>query len=319
MSTNNLIKENPTSESTFSSGDSSLQIDVNQTKAALQANLNTAQNVTNYAQATVTAVPRVSDPPDWFAPIQTDLETSQSHAVTWLKTICPDVTKNIPQSVVDFNDSFQSISSQILSVQQDIENAGGMPTDEQKQNVDTFFGNLVSKLSDQEKSVTAVQTEIKNYYANVESDQDKIGSNLGTVSARFSDSQTWIQQLTTIISENFLDTNILGPCQTIVEVNFDISLKISGVNADPTIITLILAKAVLQNQFSNQSVSEQAIQSILDTWTTFLQKVQAVIADLQDAQTDEYLTVLSQCDLQTAQTQWQQLSDFAATLIVGGN
>lgn len=294
----------------------SYEVPVEQTETALRNNNNAATSVTNYAQAAITAVPRIPNPPDWFAPMEEDLKTAQSHADNWLNTLCPAVTTSVPQQVIDFNETFQQISGQILTIQKEIERAG-TPTAEQRQNVGAYFDSLTEKLSAQEQTITSLQSRIKAYFADVENDQDKMTSDLAAVAERFADGQTWIQKLRAAIGENFLDSNALGPCSTIVEVNMNVTLQIGGIGADPTLITLVFAQAILQNQFSNQGAAEQAVQSVLDSWTTFKAKTDAVISDLKDASDSRYLDILSESDLVSAQTQWRQLSNFAAGLLTG--
>ena len=289
--------------------------DLTRTQASLQANADAASAATNYAQAAVTAVPRVADPPDWFAPIQADLTTAQAHAQNWITSICPAVTTGVPQGVIDFNATFQTQSGQILQIQQDIDGAGGQPTAAQRSSVNSLLQALTGAFAGQAANISTLQGDIIGYAANIKSDQDALQVDLGTVSNRFTNGGTWIQQLTAAIGDNFLNSTVLGPCTSIVEIDINISLKVGGVQSDPTLITLIFAKAVLENQIANSEASQQAVQAILDTWTTLKVKAEAVINDLKDAQDSAYLAILSQIDLQTAQTQWQQLSDFAAGLL----
>lgn len=292
-----------------------LNPDVSKTQAALQANANAAASLTNYAQATITAVPRVPNPPGWFAPMQADLATAQGHAQGWLQNICPAVTGGVPQSVVDFNGTFQSKSQQILDIQAAIDSGGGQPTALQRSMVSTLLADLSQAFARRSAAVTALQGDIKSYSTNVKNDQDALQADLATVSNRFVSGHTWVQQLTAAIGENFLDTQVLGPCTSIVQIDINVSLQVGGVPADPTLILLVFAKSILENQIDNSQAAQQAIQAVLDAWTTLKVKADAVAADLKDAEDSEYLAVLSQIDLETAQTQWQQLSDFASGLL----
>lgn len=289
--------------------------EIDGTKKSLQSNASAATTVTDYAQATVTAVPEVAAPPDWFEPMQNDLAISKEHAQSWLKKICPAITKGIPQGVIDFNQTFQTMSQQILDLQQAIENGGGKPTADQRSSVDSLLVDLSTRFGSQADTVASLQTDLKTYSAQIKTDQDKLSSDLGAVSQRFTSGHTWIQELTEAIGDSFLDSQVLGPCIAIVNIKMDITLKVGGVEADPTLITLIFAKAILENQIGNSQTSQQAVQDILDVWATLKVKADAVASDLKDAKDSEYTNVLSQIDLETARTQWQQLSDFATELI----
>jgi hypothetical protein len=291
--------------------------DVGKTEQILNSSNSAASAATDYAQAALTAVPRIPNPPDWFAPIQSDLTTAQTHAQNWLTNLCPAVTSGIPTGVVNFNNTFQSTSQQILGIQQDIQNAGGSPTSDQRSSVASLFGSLITAMDNQQKTINSVQADIQTYLTDLKTDQNNLGNDLGTVADRFVSGHTWIEQLTATIGENFLNSTPLGPCIAIVSVDMNISIQIGGIGADPTLITLVFAKAILENQLSNSPAAQQAVQAILDTWTTLKVKSEAVISDLNEAQDSQYINIMSELDLETAQTQWQQLSDFASGLISG--
>lgn len=289
--------------------------DPSTTEQALQSNAAAATAATNYAQATLTAVPPIRNAPDWFAPIQSDLTTAQTHARQWLITICPGVTGRVPQGIVDFAAVFRAKSASLLQIQQAIFSAGGSPTAEQRANVDTLLGGLSSAIATQQSAVALLQSQIAAYSTAIKSDQDALANDLGNVSARFASGGNWVQQLTATIGESFLQTTALGPCTAIVQIDMNISLQIGGIMADPTVIALVFAKAILENQLANAPLAEQAVQAMVDTWGTVKAKADAVAADLHDAQDSAYLAILSQIDLETAATQWQQLADYASKLI----
>ena len=288
--------------------------DLNKTTECLKLSASTASTVTNYAQATLTAIPKLQNPPSWFAPIQNNLTTAQGHAHNWLKNICPAVTANLPRSIINFSQTFQSTSEEILGIQQAIESAGGQPSPQQRAAVGALFDDLAVALGDQEKAVASIQTDIKGHSSDVKTDQDRLASDLGAVSERFVNGSVWIQEMTAAIGDDFLDCSVLGPCIAIAEINLNISLKVGGIGSDPSLFTLVFAKAILKNQIDNSQAAQRAIQGVLDNWTTLKVKNEAVISDLKDAQDSQYINILSQIDLKTAQAQWRQLADFASGL-----
>ena len=288
--------------------------DVTAASASLQAGVTAVSVVTNYAQASLTAVPRVSQPPDWFAPIAKDLLTAQGHAQGWIKTICPAVSSGLPKGIASFNHLFQSSARQIIAAQDAILAAGGTPTAAQRAQVGGLIDALATALAAQQSSLAVIGNELTTYSSAIKADQDRFGADLAMVSERFANSGDWIKQLTAVIGENFLQSTQLGPCTAIVMIDMNISLLIGGVNADPTVVTLVLAQAIVQNQLTNAPAAEQAVQAIVDFWGTLAAKTKAVATDLSNAADNQYLTILSQIDIKVAQTQWQQLADFAATL-----
>ena len=293
--------------------------DVEQTKAALNATNAAATSVTENAQAVVTAVPKIPNAPDWFAPIQNDLITAQGNANDWLQRICPALN-GVPNGIVNFNDTFQTDSGQILDVIQETADGGNPLTQDQRTTVESSLQDLSTQLDNQAQAIAALETDTKNYFTNINQDQDRLQNDLGTVSEKFAESQVWIQKLQAAMSETFLDSNVLGPCTVIVNIDMNLSFQLGNIGSDPTLNTLVIAKAILQNQINNYQTSQQAVQAILDLWTTLKSKNDAVLSDLKDArQDDQYIAILTKLDLETAQDQWQQLSDFASTLADGQN
>lgn len=59
--------------------------------------------------------------------------------------------------------------------------------------------------------------------------------------------------------------------------------------------------------------AEQAVQIILDTWGTLKVKLEAVIDDLENSE-KHIGDIMSKVDLETAQTQWGQLQEFAEAM-----
>lgn len=85
-----------------------------------------------------------------------------------------------------------------------------------------------------------------------------------------------------------------------LEVN-ELTVQVQALNTTETALSAL----VTQSQLAMQSV-----QVILDTWATLSGKLQAVITDLNDSE-QNIGNILSLVDLNTAQTQWNQLETFA--------
>ena len=289
-----------------------LTMDVDQTRARLQTCTAAATTVAKHAQATVTTIPRIPNPPGWFQPIAADLKAAQDHAKDWLRRLCPAISRGMPDGLQGFNDAFQTATGDVLDVLDSV-GEGDALTDGQRAQVDAALSDLTAALTSREQAVTTLLADVKTYFTTINGDQDKLQADLGVVSAQFADSGKWIEQLDTVFTASFLDDNVLGPCTVIVSVNVDVTLRLGQTGADPTFNTLVIAKAILRSQIGNFTEAQQALGDILDTWTTYRLKIGAVVSDLKDASADDqYLAILSRLDLKTAQRQWQQLADFAA-------
>jgi hypothetical protein len=289
-----------------------LTTDVDQTRARLQTCTTAAASVAKHAQATITTIPAMPNPPDWFVPVAADLKRAQDHARDWLRRLCPAVSRTMPEGLASFNEAFQSATGDILDVL-DSTDAGDSLTPGQRTQVDSALADLTTAVTARAQAATALLTDVKAYFTTINGDQDQLQKDLATVSAKFADSGKWIQELNAVFDESFLDDNVLGPCTVIVNVKLAISAQLGETGADPTFNTLVIAKAILQNQIANFTGAQQALADILDTWTTYKAKVDAVVSDLNDAKNDSgYVAILTQLDLQTAQRQWQELADFVS-------
>ncbi|GEM45666.1 HBL/NHE enterotoxin family protein [Deinococcus cellulosilyticus] len=66
---------------------------------------------------------------------------------------------------------------------------------------------------------------------------------------------------------------------------------------------------VTQNEAATKAISD-----VLNTWAVLKTKLAAVMTDLQNAEAPDLPGILMQLDIQTAQTQWTQLTDFATKM-----
>lgn len=286
------------------------------TQNDLQATLSAANTVTNYAQATITAVPRIPQPPSWYLPMSQHLQAAQSHAQDWISNICPAVANGVPQSIISFSGAFSDSCTQLINLMQAIGNEpGSVPTPAQRSNAEQYLSYILTAVNDQQTAVAAMKKSVDNYAAELNSDQQTLAADLDVVVSKFTSGQASANQMTAAIGERFLDSTVLGPCSVIVSIDMNISLKVSSLNLDPTIITTVYAKAILENQTNNTQAAQRSIQTLVDAWNMLQQKYTTVIGDLKDAAGDQYMPALIQLDLQTAKVQWKQLADFAQTLL----
>ncbi|HQU84539.1 MAG TPA: HBL/NHE enterotoxin family protein [Pyrinomonadaceae bacterium] len=73
------------------------------------------------------------------------------------------------------------------------------------------------------------------------------------------------------------------------------------------------AESALGTLVTQSQLAMQSVQVILDTWATLSAKISAVVTDLNDSE-KAIGDIMSLVDLQTAQTQWNQLETFAGQM-----
>jgi flagellar biosynthesis chaperone FliJ len=260
-------------------------------------------------------VPDITASYPWLEEIKEHIKISQNQGGDWLKNICPTVTKAVPDGIISFSSTFEDAASKILGILEQIQkNPRGIPDDSQIQNANSQFAYLVSEIQKISDTVSAVQSQIEGFFNEVVNNRSTLYEDVSTAQAKFEDGLKWVQDLHAVIGDDFLNCQVMGPCNSIVLINMDISFKAQSLGADPSIITLVFIEAILKKQISNQKNVVPAIQNVLDMWTTLLEKTESVITDLKDAQGERYTDILKRIDLGVAKIQWKQLADYVRKL-----
>lgn len=286
------------------------------TQNDVQQAINAVQSVTNYAQASVTAIPDIPGTQGWQVAIQQDIETAQNHGQNWINNICPAASSGIPSSIVSFNNSFQTIAAQLASILGEIGNQnGGIPTAQQRSAVDSQFDQLAAAAGTVQQSVKGLSDQVAQYTSDTNSDQKTLGNDVNTAVAQISNGASQVAQISGAIGENFLDMQQLGPCSVIVNIDMNIQMKVTETGADQGLIAAIYTKIILESIISDVQMAQKSVQDIHDAWVILQGKIAAVQSDLKDASNDQYQAQFEQLDIQTAASQWQQLAAFAQTLI----
>lgn len=289
-----------------------LNPDVAQTEQHIQLAYDATVAITNYAQGSITAVPKVLNPPSWFGSIQKHIDSMQVTSNSWLKEICPDSREAIPFAIADFNDTFADASAKILDILAQIENQqGGIPTAEQKKTINGEIATLNNGVQVAQTTITALKNQIRNFFSLVVNSHATLSDDLNNAADKFAEGKKWIQELNACIGENYLTSQVMGPCVSIVEIDMNISIKVQESGADPTLITLVFIQAILKDQTDRQKAITDQVEEILNLWTTLDTKLDAVKKDLDNAEGKDYTDILKQIDFQVAQAQWQQVADFA--------
>ena len=275
-----------------------------------------AKIVTNYSQAVQTAVPDIQNGELWALPIKADVSHAKANAAYWISSICPGITKEIPQSIIDFNQQFQTVYGTISNDLTQIQSQpNAIPTAAQKVDVDQSLNSLLDKITGLKSSAESLLSDISTFNVNLNNNQNQLNVDLNTVVGKFLNGASNVQTLTAMLNTNFLNCQVLGPCNSIVMIDFNINFKVVQTGADPDLISIIYTKTILETQIQNIQSAQTAAQLVLDTWTILNTKMASVIQDLNDTQDDGYANFIIQLDLDNAQQQWQQLAEYAQTLI----
>jgi hypothetical protein len=295
--------------SDFSPGDSGL------TTASVEGSRSAVEVVSENAQASISLVPKLDEMPSWFAPIQGAIDTAQGQSKNWLKKICPAVSIGLPQAIVNYSSEFQRGSARILNTLEAI--GSGTPTSAQKSAIEDALTQLLGAAQKQAGQAASVTSDLTAYVTRLVQDVNALGNAIGTLEAKLADGNQYVQQVKQAIGESFIDVESqLSPCEVIVTINVDIQVSVDTTGAPQPAIAVVIAQALVAAVDDNVKNAMEPLQIVLDSWGTLQSKIAAVIADLKSVQ-DGYVSFLQQFDLESAQTQWSQLSGYAAGLLPG--
>ncbi len=285
--------------------------------AAITGTRTAVLTISEFSQANLSLVPEVTGMPSWYATVQAAIDAAQTQSKTWLNTICPSVTFGLPIEINAFSKTFATESANILSVLKDV--GGGKPTKAQRDSVTASLSKLQSQAKGFAVKAAGVQQQLQAYNAALLSDVEALGAQVGTLEGHLADGSQYVQTLQKIYSEKFVDVNShLSPCNVIVLLDMNISVKVSMSGAPMQAIAIVMAQTLVSRISDNVKATQPALQVVLDSWGTLEAKLAAVISDLNSASTD-FASFLAAFDLAAAQTQWTDLGDFVAQFIPGGS
>jgi predicted nucleic acid-binding Zn-ribbon protein len=190
-------------------------IDVKKTKDDLASYVNAKKVVSAYVTAlTNTDISGVifkslpddlkkqlpEDPSVILEKLKAELATAQSHGMTWLNDIEPDLTK-IPQAIINYNSQFQAEYDLMMPLIKDlIKN----PDDKEKRDELTgLFKGLLENLNDQEKDIVTEMGKIRKFNTDIHNDS----LNFSSANKDFDAIRTWEQDNVTILNDKIKALN----------------------------------------------------------------------------------------------------------------
>jgi len=296
----------------------SLSPDVNKTQQDIQQTMQAETPITIYSAAMRYQVePLLNQPlPSWFAPIKAQLETAVAHARTWQDSLCGSITATVPQAIIDYNTTFQDQTDQLLNVMTEIQMGGGTATPSQQQQSTQLLNGLLSGLGTQETSLGGVNTQLVSLMDDLQNDHTNLVNSAATITSEITTGGELIQSLQADLGNDFLDTQVAGPCSVVmVQIKESINLTIKQQAGSYTeLLPYVIARAVLEKLTGDSETATQALSTVLTSWQLLQDMLQDVIHDVQKATGDQVLPLLKQLDIQTAQAAWAQLEEFASQL-----
>jgi len=136
--------------------------------------------------------------PQWFTDMSTNLGTAQGHAQTWIDTLGPQIFSTIPQSVINYTNTFNTDMSAVLQMLQNLP-PGQPPTSAQQSAINAIVNNVLSTLGVQKKTLLDVQASLVAFTNNVQADHATLVDGAGAAQKAVGLEQGMIQQIQTQI------------------------------------------------------------------------------------------------------------------------
>lgn len=284
--------------------------DVSTTEGQLQQQVSAAQEVTQYCQAVTTLVPAYAEAvtePD----LQKMLQTVQTDTQTWSNNLCAACTQDVPNQFVTFNSTFTTTANRLTSDCQALENN---PNDASaRADLLAQLQNLLSQLQQIGQQTSDLQTQLVAFENITQNDHTLIANGLATLASDIPHGSTIIQSVQADLGVNFFSSQQLSPCIAIIQIDEQVSLKVTETAASaPVVIPFVLAQSLLTSLQTNNEHATAALSNILDTWQSLSNKYQSVITDVTNADSSQIGSIVQQLDIQAAATAWQQLAQFAS-------
>jgi hypothetical protein len=152
----------------MSSAPSGLAPDTTTAQTQLTTTLNANTVITAYCHALQNAVVQPLDGQgSWYDTFNASLKIAQGHAQTWVNTLGPAVFATIPQTIINYSNTFIPGTNDILQILSEIQ---GVPTPQQQQQINDLINAILVTLQDQQKTLTSTYTDLQGFMNTVQSD-----------------------------------------------------------------------------------------------------------------------------------------------------
>lgn len=148
--------------------------DAAQTTQQLTDSYNANNTVTSYAHAIANLqlnwdTQLMGPVPKWFTDMSANLAKAQSHAQTWIDTLGPQIFATIPQSLINYTNTFNTDMGAVLQMLQNLP-PGQPPTAAQQAAINAIVNNVLNTLGVQKQTLLDIQASLVAFTNDVQAD-----------------------------------------------------------------------------------------------------------------------------------------------------
>ena len=143
----------------LSTNDTDVAIRTEEAQTVLAEQLDSLSVVTSYSHSltNININPVTSPPESWYTTLNENLGIARGHGQTWLTDIAPKVGSTIPQSLINYNNTFNAAAEEILRI---LGNKQVLSQSE-KNDIIALIEATLDVLNDERSQIAAVDTKIK--------------------------------------------------------------------------------------------------------------------------------------------------------------
>lgn len=295
--------------------------DKNTATKALQTSITSAAVITVYAGALRYTVAPLLDAsmPAWFASVKASIASAVTNATNWMDDLCIDVTSVIPNSVINFATTFDTVSDQISNIETEIIMSSGIATPDQRKQAADALNALKAGIDQANGDVAAVDARLLSLAKLTQADHDALVTSSATVAQNIPDGSVISKTMTVELGNNFLNITPNGPCMVSINIKSDVMIKLTQTaGAHPELLPYVVAQKLLDNAIADNEKATSALSSVRAIWSLMEGLIKSTIDDLLMASDPNVLPVLQQAEFAAARDVWDHLSSVAQSLKQGG-
>ena len=286
---------------------STLAPDVDSSETSMQSGMSAAAQVTQNSAAVTTLVPAYYSTLIGYASIEATLKSVVSDAQIWPDSLCEPYTTGVPGLFISFNATFQAaaanLTAQVNTLNADPTDAAAMSA------LSSQLQALLAELLTLQAPMTTLQTQLVAYQKTLQNDYDEIEAAIQSLNADASEA------VATVTASVNVTYQMLGPCAAIVQMTSTTQASIKqAIDATQSeAVPIALEQALLSSMLTQNENATTAMSTILGQWAALIDKYEAVIDNLEGAESASS-AILAELDIQTAETSWSQLASYAQSL-----
>ena len=322
--------------STAPSNDS-LTPTTDETKSNLTDGFNSTMLITAYSHAMLNIVinPASSPPPAWFDTFNANLKTAQQHAQNWVDNLGPQISSTVPQTIIDYGNTFSAATGDILNI---LQTSNDNPNADQEKQILALVEALLTQLGAQKKTILDLQTQLQAFASNIIQDNANMQDGQNSAENAIQADKETIQKIKDHISRLQVDMAKANAKATVSDIGIGVGIFVAiagfalavatGGAALPLVVGAVAVVGVggaiassvifndqaskdleqinsLQGQLSDENKQVAALQSIVSSITSLVteneaaQKAMTSVLTMWDTLEGKLQTVLK--DLNTAE------------------